>query len=1405
MKTSASLFRQLAKIISLSVLLTTPMVFAASTDTWVGSAVTAGNYNFSTTANWSYSSGSGPVASSGDTLSFAGNGSTSPNNDMSGASFAAINFTSAAQTYTIGGNSFTLAGNVANSSANLQTINCAIAMTAVRTFTMTTGGGDITLGGNLSGTGGGITTAGTGTLTVSGNNAHTGANTVNSAGSILKLGSTTALGTGSISVSGGTLDFNGFAINNAVPDKAINGGTLKNTGAAVVLTGMGTISASAGRTIILDGTGDMTFGQAINSLYSINKNGANKVTLSGANTYANGTTINAGVVNAGIAQNGTTSGPLGKSGNIVFGGGTLQFSAASASWDPSTRINSGASSGAIKIDPNGQNITFATALNVSQTGGLTVNDTAVTKGKLTLSGANVYTGITTITAGILSLASGATLTGSSSISVASGATLDVSAISFTLGSSQSLQGSGTVHGAVTTSASANSAIYGGGSGTVGTLTFDNTLNMSAGGSAYFDLTTSASSGNDKVLANNLTLSSSDSIHISAISGVANLDTTADYILFVVTNTPTMSTTPTLVFDGTQPGNNANFVVQKIGTNIVLHYNAVSSPTVTASVTPTTALRNQSVTINATVTPGSGTVTNVSVNLSGIDGPASQTMIDSGDHIHYSWTTNVAAAAAVGTPTLTVTVTDTTPLTGAATPTLTVNTSTETWNGAAVNNNWSSGANWMSTFAPGLIGDSLVFAGTTRLTPSMDNSYSVNSLIFNSTAGSFTIGTANSSTLTLNGTGVTNGSTSLQTINCPIAMTSVQIFNMTTGGGDMTLGGNISGTGGGITTAGTGTLTVSGNNSQTGANTINSGTTVKLGSTTALGINTGTSAQIAITAGTLDFNGFAINNPFANKGLDNAVLKNTGAAVDLTAMGDITLGSASRTFSLDGTGDMTLGQAITHTGSGGYTVIKNGANTVTFSGSTANSLAGLTVNSGTLMLAKTNVNSANTSFTINGGTVQLGGSGGDQIANGATVTVASGGVFDLNGQNETIGGLNLAGTGISNGGALINNGTNTSMLTGTVTLTADASMGGSANITLASAVGGTGFSLIKTGNGTLTLSGANNYTGNSIINAGSLALTGSGSIAATPLISVTNGAVFDVSSLSSAFALGTIQTLSNNAAATGTLNGNLNTSNGTVAVSFLAGTPSFIVTNGTLTLSNLTIFKINNTGAAFAAGSYKIIAKATAGNVGILAGTLPSVNVTGGGFAVGTVASLQIISGELFLVVTHPPAATTMTVTRSAGLSVKISLSDLATNWTDSDGDTVVFSGINLVTTNLVNLATNGTWILYTNSPNVSDQFSYGISDGKGGTNIGLVNIVIMSNITGQTTGLISPGGVPVTVSFAGIPGYSYSVQRATNLTDWVTIWTTNAPSGGLFDYPDYFTELGGTAPTSAYYRLRWNP
>lgn len=134
-----------------------------------------------------------------------------------------------------------------------------------------------------------------------------------------------------------------------------------------------------------------------------------------------------------------------------------------------------------------------------------------TKGLLTLTTNNTYSGDTTITGSTLVLTDVGSISNTPVINLAnSSSTLDVSGISFTLGVAQTLQGFGSVSGNVV----ANGTIVPGGS-SIGTLTFNNDLTMN--GNLKFDLKKGQAQSNDVIdVSGALTNSGTGSLIVSNI-------------------------------------------------------------------------------------------------------------------------------------------------------------------------------------------------------------------------------------------------------------------------------------------------------------------------------------------------------------------------------------------------------------------------------------------------------------------------------------------------------------------------------------------------------------------------------------------------------------------------------------------------------------------------------------------------------------------------------------------------------------------------------------------------------------------------------------------------------------------------------------------------------------------------
>ena len=835
--------------------------------------------------------------------------------------------------------------------------------------------------------------------------------------------------------------------------------------------------------------------------------------------------------------------------------------------------------------------------------------------------------------------------GTTNITVASGATFDVSAATYTLASGRTLAGNGTVTGAVTT-ASVTSSIQPGGAGVAGTLSFSTNLNLSGGSLPVFDLSTSHSSGNDQIaVGGNLTLNSGTTVHVNALGGSANLDQTGDYLLFSVAGTLAMVGTPLVQFDNTPPANAAHYTVIASGNNVVLHYSVNAVPTVNfVTVTNTAtgtavAVRGQPVTVYAVVSPGSGTITNVSADLSSIGGSASQPLTSLGGN-NYSYTLAVPPTATLGVDQIVVLATDTTPLSGSGSANLTVNASGEVWNGNGAGANWSTGGNWASTYPPGYVGDTLDFlGGGAQTSPNMETNYNVAGLTFDASAGvSFTIGSAGGNTLTLTG-GVTNNSSYAQTINAPIVLNGTQNINDLWSSG-VTLGGPVSGSGG-LTMGPGAVLTLAGANTYTGNTTIPIFDTLNVGNSAA--IPSGPGKGNVTLHGALNLNG--TNASMNGLNADGTVDNSSTSPVTLT------VGNA------DAASTMATGSSIQNSG-GALTLVKVGAGTLTLN--SANSYSGgTTLSAGQITLGAGSTGYGNSvtsgplglgTVTLGGGTLQLNAkelgnnlvatvgttstidnTGGDGYLDGnlsgsGTVTLqnSSGGGLSMKiGQNATVDwsgftgtlnynvangqvfnvflptSFNLASATLNTGGSGTPPGSWSSMRAGGTNLLGALSgtkgyLDFSGLLVVGSLNTNTTFSgaiidavgITKVGTGTLTLSGANTYTGNTTISNGTLVVstlsTGGGTN------TVVDGATLGVSVISG----GSLKVAA------------LTFGNSTNNFSGLSSTVNPAITNsGALTLAGAVT--VNVSGGKISVGQYPLIASASIGGTGgFVIGTLP---------------------------------------------------------------------------------------------------------------------------------------------------------------------------------------------------------
>jgi len=896
------------------------------------------------------------------------------------------------------------------------------------------GSGNRTLAANVSGSGS-LTQQGTGTLTLTGSNSFTGVTSLN--GGFLSLGGSNALaGGGNISFNGGILQYTG---SNTVDYSS----RIKNS------TGPMDID-TYGQTVTFAGNIDSS---NVAGLILPNIHTSGTLVLTGSNAYTGDTKLIQGTL--ALANPYALAG----GGNIVFAGfGTLQFSGSNTQ-DYSARIKN--SSSAVSLDTNGQNVTFAAAIDASNTAGLT----KLGAGTLMFTTNMAYSGTTTVSAGTLQLGDGISANGSVS---GTGNIVNNGAVIFagpaTSGTySGTLSGSGSVtKGAAFANLTLNgTSNFSGLTINSGTVTLGPVSGSVLSGTITLNSATLSATGARTLTVAGLAVNTSGTLQlatydeyfkVSSLTGSGALTVTGSNIFH---NELELTGTTNAGFSGsiTIPSNagiylaneaalgsnpnalTCNGILQPIGGPLTIASHRLSGAlTVYGNTTLTGGISGSGVTFrNGTITVG-GTSNDYTGNTQiYTDGSYNSTLQLAADNAlpYGSGKGNLTfATSSSGTAELdlnghnltvnglsysgTVGVIDNVSAAG-KTPTLTVGANDAT-------------GNTFSGIIQNTTGSiSLVKTGTGTQTLSGNNSYTGVTTI---SAGTLALGSAGA----LGGGGnITFGGGTLQFSGSNTGDYSAKIVNSTgaisldTNGQSVLFASPLNNSNnGGLTKLGAGTLTLSASNTYAGVTTISAGT-LALGSANALAGG----GNITFGGGTLQFSGSNTGDYSTN------IVNSTGA------------------ISLDTNGQSVLfASPLDNSNTGGLT--KLGAGTLTLTGS--NTYSGDTVvSSGTLAMGNVDaLNQSTLNYNNQGGQVSLGG----------LVSANLGGL--KGGQNLTL--SNTAGNAV----ALTVGGNNASTV-------------------YSGTLGGSG-SINKTGSGAFTLSGSNTYTGVTTISSGTLALGSAGALA-----------------------------------------------------------------------------------------------------------------------------------------------------------------------------------------------------------------------------------------------------------------------------------------------------------------------
>ena len=268
-------------------------------------------------------------------------------------------------------------GTLQYASGNMQDVSPAVAsIGSGQAAKIDTNGNSVFFGSGLSGNGG-LTKLGSGMLTLNAANSYLGTTTVSGGTLQLGTGIPGALPGGAVTANGGFLDLNGnsVTVSSLSSSPTAAGGTITNsTGPQAALTLSQTNATTFGGTLTDGGGG----------LY-LTMNGSGMLTLTGVNTYSFPTTINAGVLKAGVPS------AFAPHSDVVVTGGTLDASIGPQSINSLTMGGAGALNltiGSLLTTNNLNSINnlFGGTLNLFLSGGTSGGEQLISYGNNAFSG-----------------------------------------------------------------------------------------------------------------------------------------------------------------------------------------------------------------------------------------------------------------------------------------------------------------------------------------------------------------------------------------------------------------------------------------------------------------------------------------------------------------------------------------------------------------------------------------------------------------------------------------------------------------------------------------------------------------------------------------------------------------------------------------------------------------------------------------------------------------------------------------------------------------------------------------------------------------------------------------------------------------------------------------------------------